>query len=110
MYGKVQNIPQNEKTSFHPLSPYGVAKLYAHWITVNYRESYGIFGVNGIYSITKVQEEEKLLLLKRLLKLCVKLSMDFKINYTLKFTSEKRLGTCKRLRESYVDDLATKRT
>ena len=48
MYGKVQNIPQNEKTSFHPLSPYGVAKLYAHWITVNYRESYGIFGVNGI--------------------------------------------------------------
>ena len=48
MYGKVQSVPQNEKTSFHPLSPYGVAKLYAHWITINYRESYGIFGVNGI--------------------------------------------------------------
>ena len=48
MYGKVQKIPQNEKTPFYPLSPYGVAKLYAHWITVNYRESYEIFACNGI--------------------------------------------------------------
>ncbi len=48
MYGKVQSIPQNEKTQFYPLSPYGVAKLYAHWITKNYREAYDIFGCNGI--------------------------------------------------------------
>tara|TARA_B100001250_G_scaffold344502_1_gene313536 strand:+ start:1249 stop:2295 length:1047 start_codon:yes stop_codon:yes gene_type:complete len=48
MYGKVQSIPQNEKTSFYPLSPYGVAKLYAHWITKNYREAYKIFACNGI--------------------------------------------------------------
>ena len=48
MYGKVQAIPQNEKTPFYPLSPYGVAKLYAHWITKNYREAYNIFGCNGI--------------------------------------------------------------
>ena len=48
MFGKVQSIPQNEKTSFYPLSPYGVSKLYAHWITKNYREAYGIFGSNGI--------------------------------------------------------------
>tara|TARA_B100001029_G_C15055769_1_gene454256 strand:- start:719 stop:1756 length:1038 start_codon:yes stop_codon:yes gene_type:complete len=48
MYGKVQRIPQNEKTPFYPLSPYGVAKLYAHWITKNYREAYNIFGCNGI--------------------------------------------------------------
>ena len=48
MYGKVQQVPQNEKTSFYPLSPYGVAKLYAHWITKNYRESYGIYACNGI--------------------------------------------------------------
>jgi len=48
MYGKVQKIPQNEKTSFYPQSPYGVAKLYAHWITKNYREAYNIFGCNGI--------------------------------------------------------------
>ena len=48
MYGKVQKTPQNEKTSFYPQSPYGVAKLYAHWITKNYREAYNIFGCNGI--------------------------------------------------------------
>jgi len=48
MYGRVQTIPQNEKTNFYPLSPYGVAKLYAHWITKNYREAYNIFGCNGI--------------------------------------------------------------
>ena len=48
MYGKVQTTPQNEKTPFYPLSPYGVAKLYAHWITVNYREAYKIFACNGI--------------------------------------------------------------
>ena len=48
MYGKVQSKPQNEKTPFYPLSPYGVAKLYAHWIVKNYREAYKIFGCNGI--------------------------------------------------------------
>ena len=48
MFGKVQTIPQNEATSFYPRSPYGVAKLYAHWMTVNYRESYGLFGASGI--------------------------------------------------------------
>lgn len=48
MFGKVQAIPQVEETPFYPRSPYGVAKLYAHWITVNYRESYGIHGSSGI--------------------------------------------------------------
>ena len=48
MFGKVQAVPQSEETPFYPRSPYGVAKLYAHWMTVNYRESYGIFGASGI--------------------------------------------------------------
>src|SRR5438046_7794499 len=48
MYGKVRETPQNELTPFHPRSPYGVAKTYAHYITVNYRESYGIFACSGI--------------------------------------------------------------
>jgi len=48
MFGKVQAVPQDETTAFYPRSPYGVAKLYAHWMTVNYRESYGIFGSSGI--------------------------------------------------------------
>lgn len=48
MFGKVQAVPQNEETDFYPRSPYGVAKVYAHWITLNYRESYDIFGASGI--------------------------------------------------------------
>jgi GDPmannose 4,6-dehydratase len=48
LFGKVMEIPQTEKTPFHPRSPYGVAKLYAYWITVNYREAYGMFACNGI--------------------------------------------------------------
>lgn len=48
MFGKVQAIPQREDTPFYPRSPYGVAKLYAHWMTINYRESYDIFGCSGI--------------------------------------------------------------
>jgi len=48
MFGKVQEVPQTERTPFYPRSPYGVAKVYGHWITVNYRESYGIFACSGI--------------------------------------------------------------
>ncbi len=48
MFGEVQETPQTEKTPFHPRSPYGVAKLYSHWITINYRESYQLFASNGI--------------------------------------------------------------
>jgi GDPmannose 4,6-dehydratase len=48
MFGKVQAVPQSEETPFYPRSPYGVAKLYAHWMTVNYRESYNMFGCSGI--------------------------------------------------------------
>jgi GDPmannose 4,6-dehydratase len=48
MFGKVREVPQNEDTPFYPRSPYGVAKVYGHWITVNYRESYGLFACSGI--------------------------------------------------------------
>lgn len=48
LFGKVQTVPQNENTPFYPRSPYAVAKLYAHWITINYREAYGIYACNGI--------------------------------------------------------------
>lgn len=48
MFGKVREVPQNEQTPFYPRSPYGVAKTYGHWITVNYRESYNLFAVSGI--------------------------------------------------------------
>src|SRR6185312_11015165 len=48
MFGKVQQVPQRETTPLYPRSPYGVAKVYGHWITINYRESYGIFACSGI--------------------------------------------------------------
>ena len=48
LYGKVQEVPQSETTPFYPRSPYAVAKMYAYWITVNYREAYGIYACNGI--------------------------------------------------------------
>ncbi|MGB3059538.1 MAG: GDP-mannose 4,6-dehydratase, partial [Anaerolineae bacterium] len=48
MFGKVQEVPQSERTPFYPRSPYGVAKVYGHWITVNYRESYGLHATSGI--------------------------------------------------------------
>ena len=48
LFGQVQEVPQSEKTPFYPRSPYGIAKLYAHWMTINYRESYDIFGTSGI--------------------------------------------------------------
>jgi GDPmannose 4,6-dehydratase len=48
LYGKVQETPQTQKTAFYPRSPYAAAKLYAYWITVNYREAYGLFACNGI--------------------------------------------------------------
>src|SRR6266566_3959293 len=48
MFGKAQEVPQSEKTPFWPRSPYGVAKVFSYWATVNYRESYGLFATNGI--------------------------------------------------------------
>ena len=61
LYGEVQEIPQTEKTPFHPRSPYAVAKMYAYWIAVNYRESYGMYACNGIFLITNRLAEVRLL-------------------------------------------------
>ena len=53
LYGKVQAVPQNETTPFYPRSPYGVAKLYSYWLTINYREAYGMYACNGIVKTVK---------------------------------------------------------
>ena len=65
LYGLIQEVPQNELTKFYPRSPYGVAKLYAYWITVNYRESYGIYACNGILFNHESPEEARLLSQKK---------------------------------------------
>ena len=75
MYGKVQTIPQNEKTDFYPLSPYGVAKLYAHWITKNYREAYKIFGSNGILFNHESPRRGETFVTKKIISALVKIKM-----------------------------------
>ena len=68
LYGKVQEVPQNETTPFYPRSPYAVAKLYAYWIIVNYREAYDLFACNGIlFNHESPRREVKHLLLEKLL-------------------------------------------
>ena len=75
MYGKVQEIPQNENTDFYPLSPYGVAKLYAHWITKNYREAYNIFGSNGILFNHESPRRGETFVTKKIISAMVKINM-----------------------------------
>ena len=75
MYGKVQKVPQNENTDFYPLSPYGVAKLYAHWITKNYREAYNIFGSNGILFNHESPRRGETFVTKKIVSALVKIKM-----------------------------------
>jgi len=75
MYGKVQETPQNEKTNFYPVSPYGVAKLYAHWITKNYREAYNIFGCNGILFNHESPRRGETFVTKKIIRALVKIKM-----------------------------------
>ena len=81
MFGKVQSSPQNEKTSFYPLSPYGVAKVYAHWITKNYREAYKMFASNGILFNHESSRRGETFVTKKLFLQCVKLNLVNKKNY-----------------------------
>ena len=75
MYGKVQETPQSEKTNFYPLSPYGVAKLYAHWITKNYREAYKIFACNGILFNHESPRRGETFVTKKIVSALVKIKM-----------------------------------
>ena len=75
MYGKVKEIPQNENTDFYPQSPYGVAKLYAHWITKNYREAYKIFGSNGILFNHESPRRGETFVTKKIIRALIKIKM-----------------------------------
>ena len=77
MFGKVQDVPQTEKTNFYPLSPYGVAKLYAHWITKNYREAYNIFGSNGILFNHESPRRGETFVTKKIIKALVRIKMGY---------------------------------
>jgi len=90
MYGKVQESPQNEKTNFYPLSPYGVAKLYAHWITKNYREAYSIFGSNGILFNHESPRRGETFVTKKIIKALVRIKMHKQKNLFLGNLDSKR--------------------
>jgi len=90
MFGKVQNVPQSEKTSFYPLSPYGVAKLYAHWITRNYREAYNIFGSNGILFNHESPRRGETFVTKKIIKALVRIKMGYQKQLVLGNLDSKR--------------------
>ncbi len=90
MYGKVQETPQNEKTGFHPLSPYGVAKLYAHWITKNYREAYNIFGSNGILFNHESPRRGETFVTKKIIRALVRIKMGLQKKLVLGNLDSKR--------------------
>ena len=90
MFGKVHAIPQNEKTPFYPLSPYGVAKLYAHWITRNYREAYKIFGSNGILFNHESPRRGETFVTKKIIKALVRIKMGYQKQLVLGNLDSKR--------------------
>ena len=81
MYGKVERTPQNEKTNFRPISPYGVAKVYAHWITINYREAYNIFACNGVLFNHESPRRGETFVTKKIVNAFCKIKFGFKKNY-----------------------------
>ena len=111
MYGKIQSKLQNEKTVFYPQSPYGVAKLYAHWITVNYREAYGLFASNGIlFNHESPRRGETFVTKKIITALCKIKQKKQKKTLFRKLICQKRLGSCKGLLLCNVENFATKKT
>ena len=90
MYGRVQESPQNEKTNFYPLSPYGVAKLYAHWITKNYREAYNIFGSNGILFNHESPRRGETFVTKKIIRALVRIKMGIQKKLVLGNLDSKR--------------------
>ena len=81
MFGKVQETPQTEKTNFYPRSPYGVSKLFSHWMTINYREAYGLFACNGIlFNLESPRRGETFVTRKVTMALCkIKLGLQKKL-------------------------------
>ena len=110
MYGKVQKIPQNEKTNFYPQSPYGVAKLYAHWITKNYREAYKIFACNGILFNHESPRRGETFVTKKIISALCKIKEGKQKKLFLgNLKCKKRLGSCKGLLFGNVENITTKK-
>ena len=105
LYGLVQEVPQTEKTPFYPRSPYGVAKLYAYWITVNYREAYNLHASNGILFNHESPITGETFVTRKITRAIARivLGMQQYIIYG-QFIFKTRLGSCQRLCKSNVFD------
>jgi GDPmannose 4,6-dehydratase len=90
LYGKVQAIPQNEKTPFYPRSPYGVSKIYGYWIVVNYREAYNIFACNGILFNHESPRRGETFVTRKITRAAAKIALNFQERLTLGNLDAKR--------------------
>ena len=111
LYGLVQETPQRETTPFYPRSPYGVAKLYAYWITVNYREAYGMHASNGILFNHESPMRGETFVTRKISRAvaAIKLGLQKKLLYR-QSGCQTRLGPCPRLCRRHVDDRAAGQT
>jgi GDPmannose 4,6-dehydratase len=110
LYGKVQEIPQRETTTFYPRSPYAAAKLYAYWITVNYREAYGFHASNGILFNHEGPTRGETFVTRKITRAvaAIELGLQEKL-YLGNLDAKRELGACPRLCRGYVDDPAADR-
>ena len=85
MFGKTKDSLQNEKTAFHPVSPYGVSKCFAHWITKNYRDAYGMFACNGILFNHESPIRGETFVTKKIVQALVRIKKGSQKNYFRQF-------------------------
>ena len=105
MYGKVQEVPQRETTPFYPRSPYGAAKVYAYWLTVNYRESYGIFACNGILFNHESPRRGETFVTRKVTRAAARIKAGMEnTDLPRKSRRQTRLGLCQGVRRGDVAD------
>ena len=110
MFGKVQEIPQRETTPFYPRSPYGAAKVYAYWITVNYREAYGLYACNGILFNHESPMRGETFVSRKITRALTRIKVGLQDSLHLgNLGFAARLGTCARLCSRAVADAAARR-
>ena len=108
MFGKVQEIPQKETTPFYPRSPYGAAKVYAYWITVNYREAYGLYACNGILFNHESPLRGETFVSRKITRALTRIHVGLQENLASRQSRfAARLGACARLRQGAMADAPT---
>ena len=109
LYGLVQEIPQKETTPFYPRSPYAVAKMYAYWITVNYREAYGIYACNGILFNHESPIRGETFVTRKITRALARIKLEpARLPVPRQHGLLARLGPCQRLRRNAMADAATR--